>query len=123
MKVRNLLNYEPQGGQEFTQPSKTIPDQSQSIHKILERSSRGLPVLGDDSPPLYLGEETSGIDLRTLDLTEKQELFERTRAAFNEYNDKKNQQQKKNALQRLKDSILDEINAEKQKQKEVEPTE
>lgn len=123
MKVRNSMNYVPQGGQEFTQPSKTIPDQSQSIHKILERTQRGLPVMGDDSPPLYLGEETSGIDLRTLDLTEKQELFNRTREAFNEYNDKKQQQQKKNALQRLKDSILEEINAEKQKEKEENPTE
>lgn len=58
-------------------PSLTIPDQTMPIREILERYARGLPISGQTSDPIYLGEEGLGIDARQLDLTEKQQILQK----------------------------------------------
>lgn len=57
-----------------TKPSLTIPDQTMSIRTILERHSRGLPVDGYKVP--IWDEENDLPDIRTLDLSEREQLKE-----------------------------------------------
>lgn len=58
-----------------TLPSLTVPDETMTPRQILERYANGLPVMGDNSQPQYYGEEALGIDPRTLDLSEQQEIL------------------------------------------------
>lgn len=78
MRVKNMLNYhEFDNDNEINiLPSMTIPDQVMSIREILDRFSRGLPTPQFNG--VYEGEEYFP-DIRTLDLTERQELLEQTR--------------------------------------------
>lgn len=55
------------------EPSKTIPDQSMSLKEILDRHSKGLPVLGE-RVPIYHGEDEFFPNTAKLDLAEQQEL-------------------------------------------------
>lgn len=70
-------------GERNTLPSKTVPDQTMSIREILVRYSRGLPI--DTTVPMYTGEDTDGIDFRTLDISERREMIEAMEAAKQEY--------------------------------------
>ncbi len=76
MKVKNSLNYDykQQEGEINTLPSMTIPDQTMSIRKIVDRYTRGLPVSG--FTPIYDGEEFYMPDPKTLDLVERYEMAE-----------------------------------------------
>jgi hypothetical protein len=76
MRVKNSLNYdyEQQEGEINTLPSMTIPDQTMSIRKIVDRYTRGLPVSG--FTPIYDGEEFYMPDPKTLDLVERYEMAE-----------------------------------------------
>lgn len=84
-RVKNSLNAEnfEKNYRENIGPSMTVPDQTMSIRTILERHSRGMPI-----PPgrqeLYEGDESSGLELNTMDLTEKQELYERSQEVIAE---------------------------------------
>lgn len=73
-KVLNSLTYDYKQvkGEVNTLPSKTIPDQSMTIKQILERHSRGLPMLGQ-KVPMYDDTEELTVDPRTMDLTDVQE--------------------------------------------------
>lgn len=70
-----MLNYVPDMGKTFSQPSKTVPDQTMSLRTIMNRYASGLPVGGikealwDDD-----AENSLGINPRTLDLVDLQEL-------------------------------------------------
>ena len=74
-KIRNMLNYKQSENNYFKsmQPSCTIPDQTMSLKTLLERNSRGLPIIGNVNEPMYHGEDTP-INPKTLDLTEVHEL-------------------------------------------------
>jgi hypothetical protein len=74
MIVRNPFNAkEYKDNEVFTEPSQTVPDQALTIREILKRYASGQP-LGGGKEPLYEGEDGDGIDPRTLDLAERQEL-------------------------------------------------
>jgi len=74
MIVRNPFNAKEYNDNEvFTEPSQTVPDQALTIREILKRYASGQP-LGGGKEPIYEGEEGDGIDPRTLDLAERQEL-------------------------------------------------
>lgn len=77
MKVFNLLNANERekNYRVFTQPSQTVPDQTMSIKEILERYAKGLPI-GGGLEPIYEEEDTNGINPRTLDLVDLQEIKE-----------------------------------------------
>lgn len=64
-------------GQVNDQPSMTIPDQTLSLKEIQARYARGQSISG--SQTVTYGEESliNGINIRTLDLTELQELREK----------------------------------------------
>ncbi|QCS37364.1 hypothetical protein [Tortoise microvirus 93] len=68
-----VLGQQPYDYEEVYGPSETVPDQTLSLQEILYRHSRGLPI-----PSLsgtYSDEDLP--DLRTLDLSEIQEIKER----------------------------------------------
>jgi len=75
MKLYNVLNAKdrPKNYKVFTEPSQTIPDQSLSIKEIMDRYAKGLPI-GGGLTPIYEEDETSGINPRTLDLVDLQEM-------------------------------------------------
>lgn len=74
MIVRTPFNAKEYNDNEvFTEPSQTVPDQALTIREILKRYASGQP-LGGGREPIYEGEEGDGIDPRTLDLAERQEL-------------------------------------------------
>jgi hypothetical protein len=74
MIVRNPFNAKQYNDNEvITEPSQTVPDQALTIREILKRYASGQP-LGGGKEPIYEGEEGDGVDPRTLDLAERQEL-------------------------------------------------
>lgn len=78
-KVFNWFNAEkrPDHRRKTYPPSKTIPDQTMPIRELLERYARGLPINGTSQEPIYNGEDSSGIDPRSLDLTDRQEIIQK----------------------------------------------
>lgn len=60
-------------GEVFRRPSKTIPDQTMTVREIMERYAKGLPIDGA-KVPVYDGEDVDMPDLRTLDISEREEL-------------------------------------------------
>jgi len=78
MKVISILNRQQTKGKYNTEPSLTAPDQTMSIREILVRHAKGLPV-ADEKIPLWDEDETSqGINPKTLDLVDLQELAMKT---------------------------------------------
>lgn len=76
-KVRTPYNYIPSEGKKFTQKSQTVPDMAIPLAVLLDRHTRGVPVDLAAKIPLYDEEETSiGINGKTLDLVDLQELRE-----------------------------------------------
>ncbi len=77
MKVINTLNFKAEKVKHkfFTMPSETVPDQTMSIREIMERYAKGLPV-GDGYTEIYDEDpETQlGINIKSLDLVDIQEL-------------------------------------------------
>lgn len=73
LKIIHKWRYIPPEGKVFRLPSLTVPDQTMSIKTILERYTRGLPVTGVMSEPIWDGDEPQ-IDMRTLDLAEREDL-------------------------------------------------
>lgn len=73
--------------QRFTQPSKTIPDQTMSIPELIRRYAQGLP-LGAPKVPMYEEDPEQdllgGVNWNTLDLSEKQNFI---KSAQNEIKD------------------------------------
>lgn len=80
MKIRNYFTAEPFLGKEFTLPSLTVPDQTMSLRTIIERHSRGLPVVGVPHDPIFQGEDGNGVDWRTLDISERALIADEKRA-------------------------------------------
>lgn len=90
-QVVNSLTYDHNNhkGVVFTMPSETVPDMALSMKEILSRFSSGLPVGGREEFWDEEEGEGQGIDPRTLDLVdieemtrqhkENEEMFERAR--------------------------------------------
>lgn len=101
-KNKNPLNYDYQEhpGQKFTQPSQTVPDQTMSIKTIMERYAKGLPI-ADGFTPIYEDDDydSNGINPRTLDLVDIQELKAENKSKIeyleNKVKEAKNKQNKK----------------------------
>lgn len=78
MKIYSILNKPNYQGRAVPGNSETLPDQTMSIREILERHAKGLPV-ADSKTPIYDEDETSqGINPKTLDLVDLQELAMKT---------------------------------------------
>lgn len=76
-KIKTNLNarYYPKNYEVNTLPSKAIPDQSMPLKTILERYARGLPLNANTQIPVSGITAKYGIDLRKLDLAEREELL------------------------------------------------
>jgi hypothetical protein len=76
MKVYSFKNRPTEdGGKVFTQPSLTVPDQTMSMRTMIERYAKGLPI-GEGKEEIWDDDidQTMGINPRTLDLVDIQEL-------------------------------------------------
>lgn len=85
-KIKTSLNarYYPKNYEVRTQPSKTLPDQSMPLKTILERFAKGLPLSAGIQEPIWDEDpQNEGIDLRKLDLAEKEALLDQTKEFIN----------------------------------------
>lgn len=89
MKVKNSLNANsfPKNYEKNNGISLTVPDQTMSIRTILERYSRGLPIGGRTD--VYYDEEDEMPDIKSLDLSEIQEMRENAKQTIEKYSRKK----------------------------------
>ena len=89
MKVFNALNASERekNYRVFTQPSQTVPDQTMSIKEIIHRYAQGLPI-GGGLDPIYEEEDSNGINPRTLDLVDLQQIKEHNKKNISELKDK-----------------------------------
>ncbi|AXH77831.1 MAG: hypothetical protein [Microviridae sp.] len=100
IQVKNYLNRDtfPKKYKAFTMPSETVPDQSLTIRQILDRYARGLPL--DVKTPIW--EEDDELnplpDVRTLDLTEKQEMLQNAKDELQAIKVKMAEKRKKKAI-------------------------
>jgi len=96
MKVISLLNKNERQakGQTFTQPSQTIPDQTMSMRTILDRYAKGLPIAGSKEAIWSEDESEHGINPKTLDLVDFQELKMKNKAKIDELENEVKQQRK-----------------------------
>lgn len=107
--VRTPYNREehPYTGQNFTQKSQTVPNQALSMRELLTKYAHGQPLTGGKFIPEYGGEEMDGINMRTLDLTELQELAEKSTETINKFK-KEQQNAEKAALKAQEQQRIDE---------------
>lgn len=84
MKFKNIINYKPSEGKKFTMPSLTVPDDTMSIRELLSRHANGLP-LSNGQPVFYADEDSLGINPKTLDLTEWDDLKKAKDESIKEY--------------------------------------
>lgn len=75
MKIFNPLNYNQRQvqGKKFTQPSMAVPDQTLSVREIFTRFANGQD-LGGAKPAIWEDEPSNGINPKTLDLVDLQEM-------------------------------------------------
>lgn len=64
----------PYEGQKFTQPSMTVPDQTMSMRTIMDKYARGLDVGGVKECLWDEDGLSNGINAKTLDLVDLQEM-------------------------------------------------
>ena len=85
--VRTPYNREehPYTGQQFTQKSQTIPNQAMSMRELLTKFAHGQPLTGAKFTPLYGGEDMDGINMKTLDLTDLQDIAEKTKETITNF--------------------------------------
>ncbi len=57
-------------------PSLTIPDQTMSMRKLMERYAQGLPLEGHTPKTAHYDEESNGINIKTLDLVDLEMLHD-----------------------------------------------
>lgn len=86
-KIKTSLSarYFPKNYEVNTLPSKTVPDQSMPLKTILERFARGLPITSAVQTPIWDDDDQSkGIDIRKLDLAEREQIMDETKEVINE---------------------------------------
>ncbi len=82
-KYSYLQTREPHNGRVMDSLSQTIPDEAMSIRTIMERHAKGLPIAGEKEA-IYDEEENSiGLNPKTLDLVDLQELAMDNKADVN----------------------------------------
>lgn len=96
----------------YNEPSLTIPDQTMSIREMLERFARGLPLTGNNSEPVYEGDEGLGVDIRTLDLSELHDLKEGIKQEISDIRTKHASETTKKEKDALKAALKRELDAE-----------
>lgn len=94
-RVLNTLNYAPEVvDYEMPLPgSLTVPNQCLSVRQIVERFSRGMPVMMKNYDSDY-DEDNMLPDPRILDLAERQELVENIDQHLNDFYEKQEKAQK-----------------------------
>ena len=75
-QIRTPLNYnhEQEKYSESSKPSMTVPDQTMSMREMLSRYAKGLPIGGAKESIYDENEESWGINPKTLDLVDIQEI-------------------------------------------------
>lgn len=72
--VKQFQNdYQPDDGFLTTTPSETMPHQAKSVEEIIQRFATGMPLGVDDNQGLFL-DDLVVRDVKSLDLTQRQEL-------------------------------------------------
>lgn len=87
MKFKTPYNATPTRGElkPALLPSLTIPDQAMTVAELLRRHSSGLPLMGsrvpmyDDNDDGTIDDSISGINLSTLDLSEREALLQQAK--------------------------------------------
>jgi len=120
-KVTHTLNYVPNANLYKTtnKPSLTVPDETMTLRTILDRFARGLPITGQDKEPIYNGEEGLGVDIRTLDISEREEIANKARRELKEIADRlqsgHDNRMRETLKKQLKRELLEEEQAQAQK--------
>lgn len=85
-KVNTWFNHEPTKGEVNNMPSLTIPDQTMTMREIMQRFASGQQILGNNTEPQYddLESPYSGINLKTLDISERYDLAEEVQREYEE---------------------------------------
>lgn len=74
--VRSMKKRPNYPGKTFTMASQTIPNQSLSMTELLQRYAKGQDLGPIGKEPIYEEEDTNGINPRTLDLVDIQNMKE-----------------------------------------------
>lgn len=96
--------------------SKVVPDQTLSTREILRRYSKGLPISGSRNAPVYDDDDPElprmGRDIRSLDLTELDELVKTNYQAVTDLQTKFRDEESKKIKEALRNEVRAEIEAE-----------
>ena len=91
-------------GKKFTKPSMTQPEEALSMRQILERYAKGLPLGGHEPSSAFYDEESNGINVKTLDLSELEEIQSLNQETFEKAKALRKKTQQK-AFQKVVDTI------------------
>lgn len=89
-RIKNSLTakYYPKKYEVNNMPSMTIPDQAMSLKTILERYAKGLPITTNVNQPIEQEPGGEGIDLRKLDLAEREQLLDNLKGKIKDYQER-----------------------------------
>jgi len=100
-------------GKIFTMPSMAIPDQTMSMRTIMNRYAQGLPVMATQNPIYDTDGTSEGVNMKTLDLVDLQELGKKNKELLNNFKkgqeirrkSEEKQKQEEEIARRVKEAI------------------
>ncbi len=96
-------------GKIFTQLSQTQPNQSLSMREILNRYAKGLPLGGKDLNTAIWDEDSEGINPKTLDLAELEQIerinTEKIETSIKKRNKAQNDKRVADEIQKIKQQL------------------
>lgn len=121
-RIKNSANANdfPKENRDCGGKSATVPDQTMSLREIVRRYTRGVPL------PVVAGgyfdeEESEGIDLRTLDISEVDEMVKKARETVKENEGKKAKHKKQKEDEEYKQRVEKEIHEKITKESKLPP--
>jgi threonyl-tRNA synthetase len=93
MQFINKYEYEPQGGEVFTQPSKAVPDQTISLKTLVTKYVKGMPISAPINEGIYTDDNVAQ-DFTKLDLADQEQITEELFEEFRNIKSRTNEQQK-----------------------------
>lgn len=117
MKIRTQFQdvAVPDKGEVNNLPSRTVPNQSMTVIQIMQRFAAGLPV---DGQKVQMWEESEMPDLNKMDLSEKFDLLRANQAKINMLKDQQVKQAAKQAQEKLRKQIEQEVRAANEKKEQ-----
>lgn len=108
-RIRTQSTYVPPDGEHNDLPSVTRPGDAMTLRELHKRHEKRIPIPDSSLFALYEGEDSSGISIDRLDLSERMDLAEAARASVEHLNTTKKEKALKLAREKYERDVEERI--------------